>query len=360
MTGTERRGVLFRAGGLGDLLVALPAAALVRRTLPDWRLTLAARPEYGALFKSGGIVDDLVAFDDPRMAAAFAPAGPAARGRDDVGAARFSGWAFLSGCDLAFGWLNKKGEWPREREWERKGVGRALFVPYEPGPGLSMGRYFFDRTRHDLAGIRPASSLSSPARPEDGPGRPPAEARPEEPAPDPDREFDECSRLRVGPRVVERALGSLGLRPLVSGEKRLIVHPGSGGRAKRWPLPGFLEVVRRAAACGLAGVLVTGEAEPDLEAEVGRTALPAGWTRAARLDAMTLAGLLAGSTDYVGNDSGPTHLAAACGASVVALFLDGNLPAWRPFGRSRVISGPAVERIPFAAVLSEMGELLGV
>ena len=69
---TTSRAILFRVGGLGDLLVALPALSLVRRGLPAVRLTLAARPEYGALFKAAGIVDEVVAFDDPVMAALFA------------------------------------------------------------------------------------------------------------------------------------------------------------------------------------------------------------------------------------------------------------------------------------------------
>jgi ADP-heptose:LPS heptosyltransferase len=56
-------------------------------------------------------------------------------------------------------------------------------------------------------------------------------------------------------------------------------------------------------------------------------------------DLVTLAGILAASAAYVGNDSGVTHLAAAVGARVVAVFGPTDPAVWRP--RCRVTSeGP--------------------
>lgn len=341
------RAILFRVGGLGDLLVALPAVSLVRRSIPESRLTLVGRPEYAGLLKQAGIVDEVAAFDDPGMATIFAHAGgpidhgnkrsdpeeedknsahPLDTGRRAVAKSKF---ASLLDYDLALGWLNQRGEWPTEEWWRRQGIGQAFFAFHESGAAGPMSRFFFDRTREFLA-------LSHP-----------------------DDQFDECARLTLGRDLVERALDSLGLRPLGATGRRLIVHPGSGGRAKRWPLRNFIAIVEQAAACGLEGVVVTGEAEADIESEIKRTALPAGWSHAACLDAETLAGLLAGSTHYVGNDSGPTHLAAACGALVIAIFRDASLPDWRPFGRTRVLSALAVERVPIEAVRAALDDSLG-
>jgi ADP-heptose:LPS heptosyltransferase len=201
-----------------------------------------------------------------------------------------------------------------------------------------MSRFFFDRT-HGL--LRTSEMMSQAA---DTSSLDPA-------APGPDKLFDDCARLPLPSDLIKRALADLSLRTLGKNEKRLVVHPGSGGRAKRWPLPSFIEVIRRAASLGLGGVLVTGEAEADLEAALKALALPAGWTRVSRLPAETLAGLLAGSTHYLGNDSGPTHLAAACGVSVLALFREDSLPAWRPFGKAQIIAAPSMSGIPPEAVL---------
>ena len=41
--------LVFRAGGLGDLLVAGPAMAALRRTFPNAELTIAARTTYAEL-----------------------------------------------------------------------------------------------------------------------------------------------------------------------------------------------------------------------------------------------------------------------------------------------------------------------
>ena len=91
---------------------------------------------------------------------------------------------------------------------------------------------------------------------------------------------------------------------------------------------------------------------------LSRRAMPAGWTWSHNPPILALAGLLAESTHYLGNDSGPTHLAAACGASVLALFRSEFLPVWRPFGNAHLISAQAVDQIPLAAVQSTLGALL--
>ena len=126
-----------------------------------------------------------------------------------------------------------------------------------------------------------------------------------------------------------------------------VVHPGSGGESKRWPLDNFLELVRRLADRGIPGVLVSGDAEerPSICARLEEGGLPPGWTWLRRPALSELAALLAGASFYVGNDSGITHLAAACGTKVLALFRTDLEPAWRPFGRSRVLAAGTLPEI---------------
>jgi ADP-heptose:LPS heptosyltransferase len=225
--------------------------------------------------------------------------------------------------------MNRRGDWPADRWWASRGKGKTFFVAYDPTSQLPISRFFFERTLEYLKFARG----------------------------DQEDLFRGCSRLTLGRDLILRALARLGLGVPAASERRLVVHPGSGGRAKRWPLRNFMEVVRRAASHGIDGVLVTGEAEADIEEELRDSALPSGWLRASCLAPETLAGLLATSTHYVGNDSGPTHLAAACGASVLAIFLDEHLPAWRPFGRTRVLSAPAVDRVSVEAVLAALDDM---
>ena len=52
--------LLFRLGGLGDLLVAFPSIYLLRKELFPCSITLVCREEYGSLLKETGVVDNLV------------------------------------------------------------------------------------------------------------------------------------------------------------------------------------------------------------------------------------------------------------------------------------------------------------
>jgi ADP-heptose:LPS heptosyltransferase len=52
---------------------------------------------------------------------------------------------------------------------------------------------------------------------------------------------------------------------------------------------------------------------------------------------------LAAANLYIGNDSGITHLAAATGCNVVAIFGTTDPRVWAPFGeRVRVLGGPGL------------------
>jgi ADP-heptose:LPS heptosyltransferase len=106
-----------------------------------------------------------------------------------------------------------------------------------------------------------------------------------------------------------------------------VIHPFSGGARKNWPLPLFREVH----AALSAGMPVHWCAGPE-EALEG----------AARFaDLGELAQWLAGASLYVGNDSGITHLAAACGVPVVAIFGPTDPAVWGPRGKVEILPWPA-------------------
>ena len=342
----KEQAILFRIGGLGDLLVALPAISLVCWGLPRFLLSLVGRLEYGALLKWAGLVDEVLSFEDARMTAVFASSNEVAIGGKS-GADPLASW--LKKYSLAMGWLNRPGHWPAREWWQKQGMREADFTAYESRPAVAMSRFFFDRTRGFLERF---GTTAGPAVGKGGAVEANASAAAV------DLLFDECARLTLPSGLRKKALADLDLRELKPGERRLVVHPGSGGRAKRWPLANFMEVIRRAGQLGLPGVLVTGQAETELEAEIEGLRFPDGWSKAARLPVETLAGLLSESTHYLGNDSGPTHLAAACGASVLALFREDNLPAWRPFGKTRVLAAPALAGIGIEPVWRVLQDLL--
>lgn len=103
----------------------------------------------------------------------------------------------------------------------------------------------------------------------------------------------------------------------------VIIHPGSGGKAKNWPLANFVELAATLQAQGRRIAWSLGPAEEDW-ALPGQILPPESLVdRAARLAAARL---------YIGNDSGITHLAAAAGCPTIALFGPTNPAVWAPLG----------------------------
>ncbi|MFZ0886937.1 MAG: glycosyltransferase family 9 protein, partial [Candidatus Binataceae bacterium] len=64
-----------------------------------------------------------------------------------------------------------------------------------------------------------------------------------------------------------------------------------------------------------------------------------------------VAGISAASAAFVGNDSGPSHLAAATGARGVVLFGPTDPDRWRPLGRVTILHRTSLEGIETAEVL---------
>ena len=107
-----------------------------------------------------------------------------------------------------------------------------------------------------------------------------------------------------------------------------LIHPGSGGLAKRWPLQDYLAVANLLLLAGIRVGMILGPVEEDLA--TAATASEMLLLRPPDLGA--LAGVLAAADLYIGNDSGPTHMAAALGLPTVALFGPTDPVVWGPRG----------------------------
>lgn len=116
--------------------------------------------------------------------------------------------------------------------------------------------------------------------------------------------------------------------------------PGSGGRRKCWPLPNYLALARDLARAGVVPMFLLGPTELERwsPAELSQVRAAAPCLEAPPPRA--LAEVLAAADVVVGNDSGPTHLAALLGRAVVAVFGPTSPAVWRPLGsRVRVVAG---------------------
>lgn len=312
----DSEALLIRIGGLGDLVVSLPSIALVRRLRPGSALTLACRPEYGTLLKAAGLVDEVVSAGSRRYAFLFGDPRAATPEEEE--------WLVRFGLIVA--WRQKAGPFPLEA-WGGPGKGRVVVVTFPERSQIPASRVFFEETLRALA----EPGALTPA-------------------------FEDCARLELPPAAREDGRRYFGLADPAAAARPAVIHPGSGGTGKRWPLDRFLAIAGRPAARGVPGVIVTGESEEGLRGALREAALPAGWTSTSSPPLSALAGLLAGAAVYLGNDSGVTHLAAACGAPTVALFRRDLEPLWRPFGPATVLAADSPGMIPIDSVWQAVSE----
>jgi ADP-heptose:LPS heptosyltransferase len=117
----------------------------------------------------------------------------------------------------------------------------------------------------------------------------------------------------------------------------VVLHPGAGGKRKRWPAEGFAEIARRCRQLGYDVLVTSGPADDEaVEAVVAACQKgPDGLAPRvlAGLGLPELACILAGASAFVGNDSGITHLAGLVGAPTVAIFGPFDPAYWAPLGR---------------------------
>jgi len=121
------------------------------------------------------------------------------------------------------------------------------------------------------------------------------------------------------------------------------MHPGSTWASKCWPPEHFAEIARRALAAGVVVLLLAGPGELDLAAAIMADAGDTSGRMINLASMLTLPALAAclGRLDvFLGNDSGPLHLAATQDGPLVALFGPTDIPlGFVPLGRDAHVVG---------------------
>ena len=302
--------LVYRPGSLGDTLVSLPAIAEIRRQFPDHRLTLltesaiagSARVSPWSILKETGWFDD-VHFYVVRAATAadryrnvtlalrlrangyhdiFSLAPPRTKRQLRVDASIFRGVVGTRRYHAA-----RRPAWPVPDVNEHEGLRLLRIV--DPGASADVIRNY----RLEV--------------------------------PDTDRETG------------RGLLHDLGVRP----DQMLVgVGPGSGRSATAWPSERFAAVgsaiLRRFRNIVL--LAIGGSSERTLCDQLCETWGPRSHNLAGRLSVFGSASVLSQCATFIGNDSGPTHLAAVVGIPCVAIFSARNAPGqWDPLGQHHVV-----------------------
>jgi ADP-heptose:LPS heptosyltransferase/GT2 family glycosyltransferase len=304
-----RRILIVKLDHIGDCITALPAVRRLKQHFPEARLAVLAARATGPIWRADPTVDEVIEFNlfhrrsgagkldvDERdvealraqlHARCFDLAIDLRKQPDARYVLQFSGAPLLAGFDTQgrFPWLDFALEWDED-------------VPLRSKHG---------HVTDDLIALVDSIAARGAT------GRGPHLSFPEK-------------RLPLADSERRRLLS----KPLVC------VHPAAGSVMRQWPPQSFAQLIRLIAAGGRYNIALIGVADEKETADQVLEAAGNGcqvFNLVGRLSLAQLPGLLARSALFVGNNSGPQHLAAGMGIPTVGLH-SGVVDAreWAPLG----------------------------
>jgi heptosyltransferase I len=324
LTQSKFRLLVVRLGAMGDILHALPAVTALRKEHPEWIIDWVVEPKWSALLAAEDSTGRDTSNPAPKQPVVdrlhFASTKEwrqsllAARTRNDIGTLRRSlkaeGYdtvldlqgairsaviSRMAGCRRVVGESN-----PRER------AARWLFTERIE----THGAHVIEQ------GVELASAVAGDAL---APGRP---------------------MLPVDPAAEAWADEVM---PLSAGEQAVLINPGAGWGAKRWPAERYADVARTLLGRGFRVFVNAGPGEVQLaDSVVQRTG---GGATPLLSSLQQLIAITRRVTLVIAGDTGPLHLACALGRPVVGIYGPTDPSRNGPFGTQfRVLRSPDSRR----------------
>ena len=149
-----------------------------------------------------------------------------------------------------------------------------------------------------------------------------------------------AAELHVRPGALARVLPMLAGKGIGPDQSYAVMRPGASQPNKRWPMERFAAIAKwLREAHGIATVVNLGPGDEPIASEMRQH-----FESDIVIDSLDLPGLvalLAGSCLFVGNDTGPTHIAAALGKKSVVIFGASDSKVWSPWKtESRLVENP--------------------
>ena len=296
--------VILHPGGLGDLLLAVPAIRGLRKAFPGRQVLLCGQADAAEFLSDCGLVDRWLSVQTTACTALFAGAAS-----DDP---LLGDW--LRRCDVAVAWTRDDAG---TLAAALRACGAVTAVVQSPFDSTLKSAHQSDRFVEIVggqAGQVPVAALST------------------------------SDALRAEAEVYLAACGIPWERPLA------MIHPGSGSPHKCVKPEIVASVVEGLQPHGLEPLLLEGPADHAMvERLLGQFTQPPILLRALPLH--VLAGMLSKVELFLGHDSGVTHLSALVGTPTVALFGPTDAGRWAPRGSAvTVLRGKPCECTSWDAV----------
>ncbi|HVT89012.1 MAG TPA: glycosyltransferase family 9 protein [Tepidisphaeraceae bacterium] len=170
------------------------------------------------------------------------------------------------------------------------------------------------------------------------------------------KQLTELPILAEAMQQLLRSVASRGVGISLAPQDRIVIHPGAGKEANRWPAERYLELVRKCRDGGKRVRVLLGETETERwsSALVGQFESVAEVRRPTTL--LELLDELSSTSIFIGNDSGPGHLAGIIGVPTVSLFGGSDPVRWRPLGpKVSIIQANSMAEISVDQVYTHVG-----
>ena len=300
--------LVIRGGAIGDFILTLPVLSALRQQFPGATLEVLGYPHIAQLAVTGGLVDAVRSIEARPLAGFFARGGILAAELQEY----FAGFAiiisYLYDPDGVF-----------EANVRRSCKGQFIAGPHRPDESKS---------EHATAVF-----------------------------------LEPLKRLAIFDSDVVPRLAVSGRTPSSAQSKCIAVHPGSGSEKKNWAVENWIELARELLSKSNVSLLVVGGEADVARIERLKRVLPQERIEVAfNVSLPGLAERLAGCSMFVGHDSGITHLAAAVGVPVIALWGETSEGVWAPRG-DRVFlvrASAGLKNLGSAAVMEVVHRLGGV
>jgi ADP-heptose:LPS heptosyltransferase len=288
------RFLIVRIGALGDFIQTLPAIGTIRHYFPDATMDLMGCPSILELAHGRYYAHHISRFDQAGISAFFT----------ENPSFREALVNYLKEFDVIVSYVGSSGIF--SKNLKRVNTKKVLVQNSLPQPGGKV--HIIDHLLKPVLdlGLEPFSKIPKVYLTEE------------------DKKFAESFFCPHGAQAGNRMA--------------IAIHPGSGGRQKCWPVERFAEVIRRLSEEAVWQILlVEGPADADRVRKILELAPECKPTRLNHLSLPKLAAVLEKCDAFLGNDSGVTHLAAAVGTKVLALFGPTDPAVWGPRGENVTI-----------------------
>lgn len=279
MIAKQVRFLVLRGGAIGDFIATLPALTALRQRWSDAYIELVGYPHIACLALEGGVVDRVESLDRAQIANFFSLIPSFTQEQTE----------YIRSFDLIISYLHDPDGSVR-RNLELAGARQVIYG----SPIVEPGCHAVDHLLKPLETLAIYESGSLPS-------------------------------LRITER--QRQWGRNFIKQRGITRNVHVIHAGSGSPKKNWPMACFLEIARRICEERKeVPFFLVGEADEAVADAVTH------FDVVRNLTLLEVASLLSASYTYLGNDSGITHLAAALGLPVTALFGPSSLEQWGPRG----------------------------